>query len=59
MNDVFSGGTSWYEMYYVKCENGELKFEPSMSFTSRGCLLSEKEVVKDIWTDHIKLYLER
>lgn len=55
----FSGGTSWNEMYYAKCENGELKFQPSMSFTSRGCLLSEKEVVKDIWTNHIQLYLER
>jgi hypothetical protein len=55
----FSGGNSWNEMYNAKCENGELKFESSMSFTSRGCLMSEKEVVKDVWTNHIQLYLER
>lgn len=54
---AFGSGISWNEIYNVKYENGEMKFEPSISFTNRGKLFTEREVVKDIWVGHVQNYL--
>lgn len=54
---TFESGNSWNEIYNVKYENEEMKFEASMSFANRGKLLTEKEVVKDIWMNHVQNYL--
>ena len=50
---------SWNEMYMVESIEGELKFKATMSLWGQSDIMGINEVVKDIWTNYIQLYVER
>ena len=58
MSSFVSNNNSWNGMYDAKFVDGTLKFYSSLSIWGGQKAMSEEEVVKDIWENHIENYLK-